>query len=80
MLSRYLGIDDPAVVAAIHDFYAERFQRVPVPPEDGMRHLIETYAPRYPDAGPRTLADVTAPRFLDALVADGTVARLYGRG
>lgn len=80
MLAGYLGIADATVVGAIHDFYAERFQRVPSPPADGLRHLIETYAPRYPDAGPRTLADVTAPAFLDALVADGTLARLYGTG
>jgi len=80
MLSRYLGIDDAAVVAAIHDFYAARFQRVPVPPEDGLRHLIETYAPLYPDAGTRTLADVTAPEFVASLVAEGAIARLYGAG
>jgi len=64
ILGAYLGIDDRATLHAIHDFYARQFQDDPRPPADGIQHLIDTYAPRYPAAGPRTVADVCDLSFL----------------
>jgi NitT/TauT family transport system substrate-binding protein len=58
ILGRYLGIPDAPALAAIHAFYSRQFQDDPRPPADGMQHLIDTYAPRYPAAGRRTVADV----------------------
>lgn len=66
ILGPYLGIDDRPSLAAIHDFYARQFQDDPRPPADGIQHLIDTYAPRYPGAGPRTVADVCDLSWLDA--------------
>jgi ABC-type nitrate/sulfonate/bicarbonate transport system substrate-binding protein len=65
LLGRYLDITDEPVLAAIHAFYAQKFEADPQPPADGIRRLIETYAPRYPGAGTRTLADVTDSALFD---------------
>ena len=80
VLGKYLGMDDPELLAEIYDLYAGRLvQNVPRATYEGTRNLLEELAAQYDqarDADPTRFLDTS---FVDALDREGIEERLYGR-
>jgi ABC-type nitrate/sulfonate/bicarbonate transport system substrate-binding protein len=71
LLQRHLGFVDARQAAAIHAFYAQRFQDRPHVSEEGIARVIRSFADRYPGAATLRAADIHDPSFVDAALRAG---------
>lgn len=69
-LHRHLNIDDAAVVAGIHGYFAETFERLPYPAAANIQIAIDETAKKRPDAARLTPADLVDTSFLDSVAAE----------
>ncbi len=77
-LHRHLNIDDADVVAGIHGYFADTFERLPYPLAANLQVAIDETAKKRPEAARLTPADLVDTRFLDAVKAEGLIEQLYG--
>jgi hypothetical protein len=79
VLQKVLGVD-AAVAAELQAFYAPILRPAPAPSiYYGLNGLRQALRARYPAAERMQATDLVEPSFIDAMVRDGTIAKLYGR-
>jgi hypothetical protein len=64
-------------VQRIHEFYAERFSRIPRPSVGGLQAVIDSCRKNKPGPRELTVEDVYDPSVLDTLERQGLFKSLY---
>lgn len=77
VLEKHLPFADAAGVRRIHEFYVERFSRVPRPSVAGLQAVIDSCQSNSPGQRKLTVEDVYDPSVLDALERQGLFNSLY---
>ena len=77
VLQQHLPFADAAGVQRIHEFYAERFSRIPRPSVAGLQAVIDSCRKNNPGQRELTVEDVYDPSVLDALERQGLFNSLY---
>jgi ABC-type nitrate/sulfonate/bicarbonate transport system substrate-binding protein len=77
VLQQHLPFADAAGVQRIHEFYAERFSRIPRPSVGGLQAVIDSCRKNKPGPRELTVEDVYDPSVLDALERQGLFKSLY---
>jgi ABC-type nitrate/sulfonate/bicarbonate transport system substrate-binding protein len=77
-LHRFLQQFDQEIIADIYEFYALRFQPLPLPSAVGIQQMLNEFAATYPVAHALPPTAVTDTSLLEELKQSGLVARLYG--
>jgi len=79
VLQKILGVD-ARVAAELQAFYAPILRPAPAPSlYFGLTGLREALGGRYPAAERLQASDLVEPAFVEAMVRDGTIAKLYSR-
>ncbi|HXV82314.1 MAG TPA: hypothetical protein VEG60_20785 [Candidatus Binatia bacterium] len=69
---------DQDIIEDIYEYYAARFQPLPLPSTDAIRQMLNEFAATYPVAHTLPPAAVTDTAILEELEQSGLVTRLYG--
>ncbi len=77
VLQQHLPFADAAGVQRIHEFYAERFSRIPRPSVGGLQAVIDSCRKNKPGPRELTVKDVYDPSVLDTLERQGLFKSLY---
>jgi hypothetical protein len=78
LLHRFLQHFDEATVEDMYEFYAPRFQQLPLPSAVVIQQLLNEFAATYPVAHTLPPTAMTDTSMLEELEQSGFVARLYG--
>jgi hypothetical protein len=76
-LHQFLQHFDQETVADIYEFYAPRFQQLPLPSAVVIQHVLNEFAATYPVAQTLPPTAVTDTSMLEELEQSEFVARLY---
>ena len=78
LLHRFLQQFDHEIIAEIYEFYAARFQPLPMPSMGALQQMLNEFAATYPVAHTLPPTAVTDTSMLEELEQGGLVGRLYG--
>jgi ABC-type nitrate/sulfonate/bicarbonate transport system substrate-binding protein len=78
LLHRFLQYFDQEIIEDIYEFYAARFQPLPLPSTCVIQQMLDEFAATYPVARTLPPTAVTDTSMLEELEQNGLVARLYG--
>jgi ABC-type nitrate/sulfonate/bicarbonate transport system substrate-binding protein len=78
LLHRFLQYFDQEIIEDIYEFYAARFQPLPLPSTCAIQQMLDEFAATYPVARTLPPTAVTDTSMLEELEQSGLVARLYG--
>jgi ABC-type nitrate/sulfonate/bicarbonate transport system substrate-binding protein len=78
LLHRFLQHFDQEIIEAIYEYYAGRFQSLPLPSTVAIQQMLNEFAATYPVAHTLPPTAVTDTSILEELEQSGLVARLYG--
>jgi ABC-type nitrate/sulfonate/bicarbonate transport system substrate-binding protein len=78
LLQRFLQQFDQDIIEDIYDYYAARFQPLPLPSAVAIQQMLNEFAATYPLAHALPPTAVTDTSILAELEQSGLVARLYG--
>jgi ABC-type nitrate/sulfonate/bicarbonate transport system substrate-binding protein len=78
LLYRFLQHFDLEIIEDIYEYYAGRFQSLPLPSTVAIQQMLNEFAATYPVAHTLPPAAVTDTSILEELEQSGLVARLYG--
>ena len=75
---RFLQHFDQEIIADIYEFWAQRFQPLPLPSTDAIQQMLNEFAATYPVAHTMLPTAVTDTSIVEELEQSGLTARLYG--
>jgi hypothetical protein len=78
LLHRFLQHFDQEIIEEIYEFYAARFQPLPLPSTSAIQQMLNEFAVSYPVARKLPPTAVTDTSMLEELERSGLIARLYG--
>jgi ABC-type nitrate/sulfonate/bicarbonate transport system substrate-binding protein len=78
LLHRFLQQFDQEIIEEIYEYYAGRFQPLPLPSTSAIQQMLNEFAATYPVAHTLPPTAVTDTSMLEELEQSGLVARLYG--
>jgi ABC-type nitrate/sulfonate/bicarbonate transport system substrate-binding protein len=78
LLQRFLQQFDQEIIEEIYEYYAARFQSLPLPSTVAIQQMLNEFAATYPVAHTLPPTAVTDTSMLEELEQSGLVARLYG--
>jgi ABC-type nitrate/sulfonate/bicarbonate transport system substrate-binding protein len=78
LLHRFLQHFDQDIIEDIYEYYAPRFQPLPLPSTGAIQQMLNEFAATYPVAHTLPPTAVTDTSMLEELEQSGLVARLYG--
>ena len=78
LLHRFLQHFDREIIEDIYEYYAARFQSLPLPSTVAIQQMLDEFAATYPVAHTLPPTAVTDTSMLEELEQSGLVARLYG--
>ena len=78
LLHRFLQHFDQGIIEDIYEYYAARFQSLPLLSTDAIQQMLDEFAATYPVAHTLPPTAATDTSMLEELERSGLVARLYG--
>jgi ABC-type nitrate/sulfonate/bicarbonate transport system substrate-binding protein len=78
LLRRYVQTFDQQATEDIYAYYADRFQKLPLPSPKEIQSVLSEFAAKYPAARNLSATAFTDTSFLEEIERSGLLARLYG--